>query len=107
MKYLITVLEPMEAVRNVNTFRCMLHESWDFIDFTQVNHAQMYIRPWLDSLQHASSGNENPVDKGEGIYEGKINFDYSGLWNVYDSVYYNSKWITTQNPPPSIVFIVP
>ncbi|HJY62875.1 MAG TPA: hypothetical protein VJ455_01860 [Ignavibacteria bacterium] len=107
LKYLITVLQPIVPVRNMNNFQCTLHESMDFIYFTQLNSAQMYIKPWLDSLEHASGNNVNPVHIGGGIYEGKVNFDYAGLWNVYDSVYYNNKWITPAGNPPSIVFIVP
>ncbi|HEY3250216.1 MAG TPA: hypothetical protein VGK25_03765, partial [Ignavibacteria bacterium] len=106
LSYLITVISPYDVQRGINTFTCMLHESPNFIDFTQVNGAQMYIRTWLDSLQHVSSGNVNPVDNGSGMYEGKINFDYAGLWNVHDSIWYNNKLITERDPP-SIVFIVP
>jgi hypothetical protein len=106
LKYLITVLSPLQPVRNLNDFNCMLHESNDFIDFTQVSTAQMFIRPRLDSLNHESTGNENPVYSGEGIYSGKVNFDYAGLWRVKDSIIYNNKCIT-QTDPPFIVFIVP
>jgi hypothetical protein len=107
LSYLITVLDPINVQRNLNTFRCMLHESFDFIDFNQINDAQMYIKPWINSLNHGSTNNTNPVDNGTGIYEGKVNFDYSGLWNVYDSIYYNNKWITPSGAPPSITFDVP
>ena len=107
LSYLITVLDPLLPRKDLNTFQCMLHESFDFIYFTQANNAQMYIRPWLDSLNHSSSNNINPVDPGTGIYEGKVNFDYSGLWQVYDSIYYDNKWITQSGGTPYIVFNVP
>jgi hypothetical protein len=106
LKYLITVLSPLEPARNMNDFKCTLHESMDFISFTQVNTAQMYIRTWLDSLSHTSSGNVNPVYTGDGIYSGQVNFDYPGLWKVRDSIFYNNKWIT-ETDPPWIVFSVP
>jgi len=103
--YLITVLEPVYAVRGVNNFKFMMHESADFLSFTQVNGAQNYTRTWLDSLGHTSAGNINPVDGGTGYYEGKLNFDYGGIWRVYDSVYYNSNLIT-HNGTPWLVFVV-
>ena len=106
LKYLITVIEPLNPARNMNNFKCLLHESTDFIYFTQVNTAQMYIKPKLDSLNHISTGNVNPVYTGDGIYSGELNFDYPGLWKVLDSIYYNNKWIT-QTDPPWIVFNVP
>jgi hypothetical protein len=98
LSYLITVISPYDAQQGMNIFKCMLHESPNFIDFTQVNGAQMYIRTWLDSLQHTSSGNINPADNGTGMYEGRINFDYAGLWNVHDSIWYNNKLITERDP---------
>jgi len=105
LSYLITVLSPLEPERNMNDFKCMLHESGDFIHFTQVNSAGMFIRPTLDSLNHTSTGNVNPVNTG-GIYSGEVNFDYSGLWRVHDSIIYNNKCITATDPP-WIVFNVP
>ena len=106
LSYLITVLSPLDPARGLNDFRCMLHESPNFINFTQVTSAQMYTRVYLDSLNHTSAGNINPIANPEGIYEGRLNFDYPGLWRVYDSVYYNNKWIT-ENGTPYIVFQVP
>jgi len=105
LSYLITVISPVDPARGPNSFKIMLHESFNFINFTQVRGAQMYLRTWLDSLQYSSAQNVNPVDNN-GIYEGQINFDYSGLWNVHDSIYYNNKLITATDPP-SIVFRVP
>lgn len=106
LSYLITVVSPVDPIRGLNDFNCLLHESPDFVDFTQVNTAAMYLRPRLDSLNHTSSGNMNPVYSGNGIYWGKVNFDYSGGWKLYDSIYYNNRLIT-QNGTPYIYFQVP
>jgi hypothetical protein len=106
LSYLITVLPPLQPGRGINDFKCMLHESYDFVYFTQVNTANMYIRPWLDSLHHTSTGNVDPVYTSGGIYKGTMNLDYPGLWQVYDSIYYNNKWITPSGNTPYIVFQV-
>lgn len=106
LSYLITMLSPVDPIKGINDFKCLLHESPDFIDFTQVNTASMNLRARLDSLNHTSSGNINPVYLGGGIYTGKVNFDYSGGWKVYDSIYYNNRLIT-QDGTPYIYFQVP
>lgn len=105
LSYLITMTAPQEPSRGINDFSCLLHESPDFVNFTQVNSASMFLTPKLDSLNHASEGNENPVYIGGGIYKGKINFDMPGGWKVYDSIYYNNRCIT-QNGTPYIYFQV-
>ena len=107
LNYLITMLSPTSPQQGQNTFRCTLHESFDFINFTQVNNAQMYLKPWLNTMNHISSNNTNPVDLGTGLYEGKVNFDYPGSWAVYDSIYYNNKWITPLGNPPALYYQVP
>ncbi len=105
LSYLITMTSPEEPVRGMNDFTCLLHESPDFITFTQVNSASMFLTARLDSLNHSSEGNENPAYTGGGIYKGKVNFDIPGGWKVYDSIYYNNRCIT-QNGTPYIYFEV-
>lgn len=105
LRYLITMTSPQNPVKGFNDFTCLLHESFDFVYFTQVNSAQMHLRVRLDSLNHTSTGNENPVYTGSGLYKGKVNFDYSGGWKVYDSIYYNNRLIT-QDGTPYIYFEV-
>jgi hypothetical protein len=99
------MISPETPVTGNNEFKCLLHESPNFVDFTQVNSANMFLRPWLDSLNHTSDGNVNPVYIGNGIYKGNVNFDYTGGWKVYDSIYYNNRCIT-QNGTPYIYFDV-
>lgn len=105
LSYLITMISPETPVTGNNEFKCLLHESPNFVDFTQVNSANMFLTPRLDSLNHTSEGNVNPVYIGDGIYKGNVNFDYQGGWKVYDSIYYNNRCIT-QNGTPYIYFDV-
>lgn len=106
LSYLITMTSLKSPVKGYNDFSCTLHESPDFNYFTQVNTAAMYLTVTLDSLSHTSGGNVNPVYVGNGIYTGRVNFDYSGGWKVYDSIYYNNRCIT-QNGTPYLYFSVP
>ncbi len=107
LSYLLTLISPLEPVRGMNDFKVILHESYDFISFTQLETATMFGRTWQDSLNHYSTGNTNPVYTGEGIYSGRVNFDMAGRWKVSDSIYYNNKWITPMGDPPAFVFFVP
>ncbi len=106
LSYLITMTSPIIPVFGNNEFSCLLHESPDFVSFSQVNSAVMHLSPKLDSLNHYSEGNVNPVYIGDGIYKGSVKFDYSGGWKVYDSIYYNKRCIT-QDGTPYIYFEVP
>jgi hypothetical protein len=106
LSYLLTMTAPQLPVRGINDFTCLLHESPDFLGFTQVNSANMFLKVKLDSLNHFSDGNVNPVYIGNGIYSGKVNFDYAGGWKVYDSIYYDNKCITS-NGTPYIYYNVP
>lgn len=99
LSYLITMTSPVLPVRGYNDFICLLHESPDFLSFTQVNTASMFLRVRLDSLNYTSSDNINPVYTGGGFYKGRVNFDYSGGWKVYDSIYYNNTNITNFGTP--------
>lgn len=105
LSYLITMTSPKVPGIGINEFSCLLHESPDFVSFFQVNTAQMYLTVRLDSLNHNSEGNVNPVYIGDGKYKGSVNFDYTGGWKVYDSIYYNNRCIT-QNGTPYIYFEV-
>jgi hypothetical protein len=107
LSYLLTLLAPLEPVQGMNDFKVILHESYDFISFSQLETANMYCKVWQDSLNHVSSGNINPSYIEGGIYSGKVLFDMPGRWKVSDSIYYNNKWITPLGDPPAFVFFVP
>ena len=99
-KYYVTLIKPFSPVTGLNDFWVILHKS-DEIEqyFEQLNEPKMYISVYeLDSLNH-SSGNISPVAGSGGIYRGKINLPYSGIWRVSDSIYYHNHYITN-NPPP-------
>lgn len=101
--YLITLANPMNPAQGMNTFQCLLHRSYDNIEYEEIDSAQMFIRTWMETMGHGSTGNEPPIYKGGGIYEGKVNLNMSGNWFVYDSIYYQSRFIT---PTPAPKFIL-
>ena len=104
--YYLTLVSPFYPKQGPNVLQCILHKSNDDIVFTQIDNAEMFIRPWMETMGHGSSNNLHPSYKGGGIYEGSANFNMSGIWYVYDSIKVNNNFITSA-PPPKFIFDVP
>lgn len=104
--YYLTLVSPFYPKQGQNVLKCILHKSNDDIIFTQIDNADMFIRPWMETMGHGSSNNVHPSYKGGGIYEGSANFNMSGIWYVYDSIKVNGNFITPA-PPPKFIFDVP
>ncbi len=104
--YFLTLVSPFYPKQGPNPLKCLLHKSNDDINYTQIENASMFIRPWMETMGHGSSNNVNPVFKSGGIYEGTANFNMSGVWYVYDSIKVNNNFITS-SPPPKFIFDVP
>lgn len=104
--YFITLVSPFNPKQGPNVLKCLLHKSNDDINYTQIDNAEMFIRPWMETMGHGSSNNVNPAYKGGGIYEGNANFNMSGIWYVYDSIKVSGNFITG-SPPPKFTFDVP
>lgn len=100
--YLLTLIEPLDARTGLNEYKLILHRTSNDFDFYEIDSAEFFIRPWMPSHGHGSSSNINPIFKGNGKYEGKVNFTMPGQWYVYDSIKVNNTIIT---PSPTIYFI--
>ena len=101
--YVLTLINPLSVVLGSNNFNCILHKTQDDKNYSEVDSAEMMIRPWMESHGHGSSNNTNPVWKGNGRYEGKAIFTMPGIWSVYDSIKINGVFIT-RTPPPFFSF---
>jgi hypothetical protein len=104
--YYLTLVSPFYPKQGPNNLRCILHKSNDDIIFAQIDNAEMFIRPWMETMGHGSSNNIHPIYRGGGIYEGTANFNMSGIWYVYDSIKVNGNYITPA-PPPKFIFDIP
>ena len=104
--YYLTLVSPFYPKQGPNIFKCILHKSNDDIIYTQIDNAEMFIKPWMETMGHGSSNNVHPSYKGGGIYEGTANFNMSGVWYVYDSIKVNGNFITPA-PPPKFIFDIP
>jgi hypothetical protein len=101
--YTLTLINPMHVVLGANTFTCLMHRTQDDKNYYEVDSAQMIIKPWMRVHGHGSTGNVNPVWKGNGIYEGKAMFTMPGNWDVYDTIKINGTTVT-KSPPPYFSF---
>lgn len=104
--YYLTLASPFYPEQKPNKLQVLLHRTDNDIEYTEVDDAVMYIRPWMEAMGHGSSNNRDPVYVGGGIYEGQANFNMSGVWYVYDSIKVNNEFITP-TPPPKFIFNVP
>ena len=94
--YNMTLITPKDPKVGLNDFKIILHKTADQSTYSEVNNAQMFIRPWMTSHGHGSSSNVNPVLTTNGKYEGKVNFTMPGQWFVFDSVIVNNQTISNQ-----------
>ena len=102
----MTLMQPMTPKQSLNDFNIMVHKSADGINFYEADSLEMYIKTWMPLMGHSSSDNINPVASGSGVYKGKINFNMSGSWYVYDSLKFNNNFITP-SPAPKFDFECP
>lgn len=97
--YYFSLVKPYSPVQGQNTYQCMLHRTLDELSFEQVNDAQIYIMPWMETMGHGSPNNVHPSYTSEGIYQGEVNFNMAGQWVVYDTIYHANHKLTGNIPP--------
>jgi hypothetical protein len=97
--YCMTLISPYYPRLGKNDFKLMLHYTADDFTYTQIENAEMFIRPWMESMGHGSPNNTDPAYTGNGTYAGKVNFSMSGAWDVYDSIKVNGNFITPSETP--------
>lgn len=54
------------------------------------------IKPWMPSMDHGSEGNEHPERVINGLYQGKVNFNMSGDWDVHVTLLEQDEEISEQ-----------
>lgn len=101
--YFLTLLSPTAPVVGLNNAEFMLHQTGDMTNYDEVNNAEMFIRPWMETMGHGSSNNVDPVYISPARYRGVVNFNMPGEWYLYDSIKVNGNFIT---PTPAPKFIL-
>jgi len=101
--YFLTLISPSAPVVGLNDMDVMLHETSDMINYLEINNAEMFIRPWMETMGHGTSNNIDPTWISNGRYKGTVNFNMPGEWFLYDSIKVNGSFIT---PTPAPKFIL-
>jgi hypothetical protein len=101
--YVLTLINPRAPRVGLNAVDLMLHETADMQSYNEIESAEMFIKPWMESMGHGSGNNVNPANNGGGKYRGTANFTMPGQWFLYDSIKVNSSFITGTPPPKFIL----
>jgi hypothetical protein len=104
--YFVTLMTPYVPKYGLNDYKCMLHSSSDYMNFSEINNAVIDITTWMPLMGHGSSNNVNPAYTGNCVYTGKINLAMSGIWEVYNAIKINGNLITS-SPSPKFIFDCP
>lgn len=101
--FMLTLIEPSAPRVGLNTLDMMLHSTIDMSTYTEINDAEMMIRPWMESMGHGSSNNIDPAWISPAKYRGTVNFNMAGEWFLYDSIKVNGSFITNTPAPKFIM----
>lgn len=82
--YFITWYAPESPKTGNQDLKFMVHKRESMMSFPVVNDAELTVYPFMDmgGGEGHSTSFETPVAKGEGMYEGSINYSMSGTWTT-------------------------
>lgn len=101
--YFLTLIAPSAPRVGLNEVDLMLHQTDNMLSYLEVNNAEMFIKPWMESMGHGSSNNINPAYISPGRYKGTANFNMAGEWFLYDSIKVAGSFITNSPAPKFIL----
>lgn len=82
--YFITWMTPEDPVMGNNELSYLVHTRETMMNFPAVSDVELIIYPYMDmggGHGHSTDFND-PVAKGNGMYEGSINYSMSGVWTT-------------------------
>jgi hypothetical protein len=101
--FFLSMISPSAPRVGLNEADFMLHQTEDLVTYTEVNNAEMFIRPWMETMGHGSSNNVDPAMISPGRYKGTVNFNMAGEWFLYDSIKVAGSFITNTPSPKFIL----
>lgn len=99
----LTMISPTAPRVGLNQVEMLLHQTPDLNTYEEISDAEMYIRPWMETMGHGSANNVDPVYTTGGKYVGTVNFNMPGEWFLYDSIKVGGNFITNTPPPKFIL----
>jgi len=88
----LTMISPTAPRVGLNQVEMLLHQTPDLNTYEEISDAEMYIRPWMETMGHGSANNVDPVYTTGGKYVGTVNFNMLG-----------GRFITNTPPPKFIL----
>lgn len=81
-RYVLTLIEPADPSVGMNDLKVALHKRESMMNFPPVLNGSMQFEPWMPSMDHGSSNNVSPVHDENGFYNGQVNFNMTGDWEL-------------------------
>jgi len=81
-RYVLTWILPDEPAVGMNDLKVALHKRESMMSFPPVLNAEFEFEPWMPSMDHGSSNNVSPEHVTNGFYEGSVNFNMTGDWEL-------------------------
>lgn len=80
--YFVALIQPTDPKVGMNDYVLGVYKRENMMNFPPVEGMQIEIEPEMPTMQHGSPNNVNPVDQGDGLYVGQVNFTMTGYWRV-------------------------
>lgn len=81
-RFVLTWIEPQDPEVGMNDLVVSLHKRESMASFPPVTGADFEFEPWMPSMDHGSSNNISPVHEDNGFYQGQVNFNMTGDWEL-------------------------
>jgi hypothetical protein len=80
--YFVTLRTLKSPEVGMNDFNLTVHTRENMMSHPAVDSLTIEIEPRMPSMGHGSNGNENPLYTENGLYEGNVNFNMTGDWEI-------------------------
>ena len=81
-KYFVTLMPHKAWTVGLNDFTILINKMEDMNNFPVYDDFLIDFDPQMTSMGHGSPNNINPVSKGAGVYQGKVNYTMTGDWRL-------------------------
>lgn len=88
-RYVLTWILPEDPEVGLNDLQIALHQRESMMNFPPVLNASIDFEPWMPSMDHGSNNNVAPIHSENGFYEGQVNFNMTGDWELRFDIEHN------------------
>ena len=81
--YVVSFKRPVDWVVGSQTFDILIHRRDDIMNFPADDDFDIVFTPEMVSMGHGSTGNVDPVNLGNGLYQGTVNLSMPGDWRFH------------------------